>query len=261
MGRNNKPVTVKMRPTRPSLVIVGHGSSVSDGAHDAAMQHAMTLRQSHRYGAVEVRFLAKQTTTAELPKGEVFLLPFFMSDGFFVKKRIPEEFGLTKGERREEERHLYLCDALGVDPELSDIITTMGREICTEQGWKAKQTHLLLIAHGSEKSPASEQATLLQRDAVEGSGRFQSVTSAFLNQSPTLPDKLQDLAGKGGPVVIVGLFAAEGPHATEDVPAEIARWREMGQDHEAVQYAGVVGVRPEIVKLIQHSISRCASRA
>ncbi|MCR9213270.1 MAG: hypothetical protein NXI13_06095 [Proteobacteria bacterium] len=250
-----------MLPTRPSVVIVGHGSSLSDGAHDAALQHAMTLRQSNRYGSVEVRFLAKQTEKTVLPKGEVFLLPFFMSDGFFVKNRIPAEFELVDGARLEEDRHLFLCDALGVDPELAEIIGTMGQEICRHKGWKPLNTHLLLIAHGSEKSPASEKATLLQQKAVEKRELFRSVSSSFLNQSPSLPEVLGELGQLSGPIVIVGLFAAEGPHATEDVPAEIARWRERRQDHADVEYAGVVGIRPEIVKLIQHSISRRAVQA
>lgn len=250
-----------MPPTRPSLVIVGHGSSVSDGAHEAALQHAMTLRQSHRYGTVEVRFLAKETESADLPEGEIFLLPFFMSDGFFVKKRIPEAYGLTDGRRREETRQLFLCDALGVDPELADILIKMAEEACTERGWRPAQTDLVLIAHGSEKSTASQEATLLQQRTVDARNRFRAVQAAFLNQAPRLPDKLEQLGRSAGPVVIVGLFAAEGPHATEDVPAEIARWRETAEKTMEVCYAGVVGVRPEIVKLIQHSISRCAARS
>lgn len=81
-----------MLPTRPSVLIIAHGSSVSEEAHEVAERHAITLRQSKRYGTVKVCFIVELDKMPDMPNGEIFLLPFFMSGGIFVKKRFPIYF-------------------------------------------------------------------------------------------------------------------------------------------------------------------------
>ncbi|MCC3303241.1 CbiX/SirB N-terminal domain-containing protein [Sneathiella sp. HT1-7] len=249
-----------MPPTRPSVLIVAHGSSVSVDAQEAAKQHALTLQQSNRYGQVGVCFLAGNHTSPNLPGGEVFLLPFFMSNGYFVARRIPELFELTEGQRICTDRQLYQCDALGIDPELAGIISAMAQEVCADKGYAPVDIHLVLVAHGSEKSRASAEATYLQQRTVESRQEFARVSVAFLNEAPFLGQWLKNQPENGPPLVLVGLFAADGPHAMEDVPGAIAEWqRETGSKLPA-HYAGAIGTRPEIVRLIQHSISRCAAK-
>ncbi|MDF2367444.1 CbiX/SirB N-terminal domain-containing protein [Sneathiella sp.] len=249
-----------MPPTRPSVLIVAHGSSVSDDAQEAAKQHALTLQQSNRYGRVDVCFLAGERSEPDLPGGEVFLLPFFMSNGYFVTRRIPELFKLNKGQHICADRQLFQCEALGIDPELAGIISSMARGVCVEQGYRPTDIHLVLVAHGSEKSTASAEATYLQRKTVDSGREFARVSAAFLNEAPFLDQWLQDQSESGLPLVLVGLFAADGPHATEDVPGAIAKWQEETGSTLPAHYAGAIGTRPEIVRLIQHSISRCAAK-
>jgi sirohydrochlorin cobaltochelatase len=249
-----------MLPTRPSVLIVAHGSSVSDDARDAAKQHALTLQQSNRYGRVHPFFLVGSQAAPDLPTGEVFLLPFFMSNGYFVSRRIPEVFGLEDGRRISADRQIFQCDALGIDPELAEIISVMAREVCLEQDYAAADIHLVLVAHGSEKSQASAEATYLQRSVVEQTNEFGQVSSVFLNQAPFLEQWLEEQPESGRPLILVGLFAADGPHAMEDVPGAINRWREKTGNCQPAHYAGAIGTRPEIVRLIQHSITRCAAK-
>ena len=249
-----------MSPTRPSVIIVAHGSSVSDNARDAAMQHAMTLQQSNRYGEVISYFLIGSQTVPDLPKGEVFLLPFFMSNGYFVTRRIPELFELEQGRRIHPDRQIFQCDALGIDPELAGIISSMAREICTGRDYSPADVHLVLVAHGSEKSRASAEATSLQKKTVERANEFTKVSAVFLNEAPFLDKWLAEQPEDGPPLVLIGLFAADGPHATEDVPGAITRWREGTGSRLPADYAGAIGARPEIVRLIQHSITRCAAK-
>ncbi|MEH6526160.1 MAG: CbiX/SirB N-terminal domain-containing protein [Sneathiella sp.] len=248
-----------MIPTRPSVLIIAHGSSVSKEAHEAAEQHAATLRQSNRYGTVGVCFLTEADLMPNLPDGEVFLLPFFMSNGFFVQKKIPSLFKLVDGRRAEQNNVILQCDALGLDPELSGIIINMGLEACEHMLENPEDIHLVLVAHGSEKSKASADATYHQQKAVEKRSIFGDVTSVFLNEQPELGQWLISHSDDVRPKILIGLFAAEGPHATEDVPAGIHRATEAIPEPLTIWYAGIVGTRPEIVKLVQDSITRCAA--
>ena len=248
-----------MLPTRPSVMIIAHGSSVSEDAHEVAEQHALTLRQSKRYGSVKVCFIVELDKMPDMPNGEIFLLPFFMSGGFFVNKKIPSLFRLIDGRRIEHERIILQCDALGLDPELSGIIINMGLEACEQMSQNPENIHLVLVAHGSEKSTASAEATHLQQLAVEKGSVFGEVSSVFLNEEPELAQWLISHSDDVRPKILIGLFAAEGPHAMEDVPAGIRRAKDAIPRSQTIQYAGIVGARPEIVKLVQDSITRCAA--
>lgn len=248
-----------MRPTRPSVLIIAHGSSVSEGAREAAEHHALTLRQSRRYGTVKVCFMVEMDKVPELPGGEIFLVPFFMSSGFFVNTKIPNLFQLVDGRRIEQERAILQCDALGLDPELSDIIVNMGREACGQISQSPENIHLVLVAHGSEKSKASAEATRHQQRAVEKKSVFGEISSVFLNEEPDLLRWLISRTDEAKPIILIGLFAAEGPHAVKDVPDCIRRAKKAMSESQIIQYAGIVGTRPEIVKLIQDSITRCAA--
>ncbi len=255
-----------MKPSRPSLLIIGHGSSESQEAEKAVREHAVTLRQSNRYGSVDVQFLKGKAMEARLPEGEVFLLPFFMSHGYFVSHTIPRLFDLHEGEKKDDLRHILLCDAIGVDPTLSEILERMALEICAEEKYQPEKVTLLLAAHGSAKSKASRDAARLQEDVLRQHSDFRTVVSVFLEEEPTLSNWLQDERVEEGPVIVLGLFAAEGPHATEDVPQQIREGQDgfhrvRGIKPEEVHYAGVVGTRPEVVRLIQQSISRRAGAA
>lgn len=250
---------VKMHPSRPSLLIIAHGSTVSAEAHAAAAQHALTLRQSNRFGSIDVCFLTETDTLPALPLGEVYLLPFFMSNGYFVRRRIPELFGLINGRKVEKDRVVFQCDALGIDPELSEIIATMGVEACIQGALKPENVNLVLVAHGSEKSKASAEATYFQQRAVEESKLFGDVSCVFLNEVPKLESWLIKNTDDVRPKILVGLFTAEGPHAMKDVPEGIDRAQRRLTAPQIIHYSGVVGTRPEIVKLIQDSITRCAA--
>ena len=250
-------------PSRPSLIIVGHGSSSNSAAEIAVEEHAITLRQSRRFGAVLTHFVQKGSNLPPLPNGELFILPFFMSDGFFVRKKIPSIFGLIDGERHSGDRHLVQCDAIGIDPELSQIIDTCVSEVRERKEIRKDNIALLLVAHGSSKSTASREAALLQQEIARRKNIAATVEVAFLEEAPSIEDSLAQLSKRFDHVVIIGLFSANGPHATDDVTQAIDTFKNsekvpLIQSVTEIYYTGAIGVRPEIVRLIQNSISRKA---
>lgn len=250
-----------MKPSRPSLIIVGHGSSQSEGAEVAVRAHAAALRQSNRFGQVLTHFLKQDKMPDPLPEGEVFILPFFMSDGYFVKTKIPEIFELQDFERHEQGRDIYQCDAIGVDPGLTDLMVQMIDEELQEFGRDPKECAVLLAAHGSAKNSASANAARLQAERLLNVEKVEHVEVAFLEEMPSIAQSLDQLGQDFDIILVIGLFASEGPHAMEDVPNEIMAWQKSqksADDQPLIHYSGVVGTRYEILKLIQLSISRRA---
>lgn len=249
----------KMKASRPSVIIVGHGSSTSKNAEEAANIHAEALRQSEIYSTVVVHFLTEQDLPADLPSGEVFIFPFFMSEGYFVKSKITDVFELENCEHHSAERDIYQCPALGVDPAITDVLLRMGGESCALHGYSAADVDIVLLAHGSVNSPASRRATETHMKSLTELNVFKSVSSAFLEEAPRLDELIFKERRAEKVIIVIGLFAAEGPHAMDDVPEILAQigdrnLLDSGRFFSKLHYAGVVGVRPEIVELIQNSV-------
>lgn len=248
-----------MKVGRPSVIIVGHGSLTSKNAEEAANIHAEELRQSGIYETVVVHFLTEQGLPADLPSGEVYIFPFFMSEGYFVKSKITDVFELENCEHHSADRDIYQCPALGVDPSMTAILLKMAEESCALYGYSAADVDIVLLAHGSGNSPASRRAAETHVQSLTVLSVFKSVASAFLEEAPRLDDLFLEESLPEKVVIVIGLFAAEGPHAMNDVPVildQIADRNLMdnGRLFSKLHYAGVVGVRPEIVELIQNSV-------
>ncbi len=255
----------KKKANRPSVIIVGHGSSTSKNAEEAANIHAKELRRSGFYETVLVHFLTGQDLPPDLPSGEVYIFPFFMSEGYFVKSKISDVFELESCEHHSENRNIHQCPALGVDPSMSTILPKMAEESCALYGYSSADVDIVLLAHGSSKFPASRRATENQVQSLAALNIFRSVSSAFLEEQPRLDDLVFNEPNEEKVIVVIGFFAAEGPHAMIDVPATIDQIRDRnrlgdGRLFSKLHYVGVVGVRPEIVQLIHHSVASVSAR-
>ena len=91
--------------------------------------------------------------------------------------------------------------------------------------------------------------------------KVEHVEVAFLEEPPSIAQTLNKFGSDFEIVLVIGLFASEGPHAMEDVPNEMIAWqKDPGYSGKLplVHYCGVVGTRYEILRLIQLSISRRA---
>ncbi|MEH6404015.1 MAG: CbiX/SirB N-terminal domain-containing protein [Sneathiella sp.] len=243
-----------------SLFIVGHGSSLSKGAENAARAHAETLRKSGVYEKVLVHFLIGEQPLPSIPDGEVFVFPFFMTGGGTVEARLSKLLPLGQTEEAGSNSHIYQCDALGMSKTLVHILKKMTEEVCDQYSYGSSAVQVVLFAHGSGKTDASFQTTKMQEDRLREITDFESITSVFLEQEPYIQDWLDENAFGNGPTIILGVFAADGPHSAVDVPSAISEWEqkirlERQVDVLPIHYAGAVGARPEIVELIQQSVA------
>lgn len=249
---------------RPGVLIIGHGSSRSAGAFASAEGHAARLRATGRFGTVATGFLRGGTPPREaldaMPDGEIFIVPFLMSEGYFSRVRIPDDLGLAGRVTEAAGRRLVYCDPVGTDPALATVAVEVALGQCRALGCAPAETEVLVVGHGSPNDPGSRRATLEQAGRLERSGRFRSISCAFLDETPTLPERLAGIPHAGPPVVLVGLFAADGLHAGLDIPEMVADWhRKAGRKagrRRCLAYAGAVGSRPAVTDLLLAAIER-----
>lgn len=205
---------------------------------------AALLRRSGAFEDVACAFLSMPPAPAEalaaLRGDPVHVVPLFMSDGYFV--RAVERALAAEGHGG---RRLRRAPPVGLMPELTGVIERRALAACAEGGLEPGRCGLLVVAHGYEKGPASREAARFHTRPLAAAGRFRWVDAAFLEEEPTIPDRL---AARGGDLVAVGLFAAPGGHAAEDVPEALAADPRRGG--RRVLYTGAIGADPAVAGVI-----------
>lgn len=211
---------------------------------------AAALRRGGAFEEVACAFLSMPPAPAEalaaLRGDPVCAVPLFMSDGYFVRA-VGRALAADDGR---EGRRLRQARPIGLMPELTGVIERRALAACAEGGLEPGRCGLLVVAHGYTGSPASREATRFHTEPLAAAGRFRWVDAAFLEEEPTIPDRL---AARGGDVVAVGLFAAPGGHAAEDVPEVLAADPRRGE--RRVLYTGAIGADPAMAEVIATAIA------
>lgn len=234
-----------------TLLLVGHGSE-RDPAPAAALEaHAEALRRGGLFQEVRTAFLygAPDARAAEqgLSGRHVYVMPVFMCDGLFVRKTVPERFGLGGSVTQRQGRQWYQCPPVGLADGLPQLIDQRLRAAADKRNTDPRRATLLLIGHGSLNSPASWQATEEVARRLRTVTPFQRVVTAYLEQSPRLSECLPDL---DGPVFMCGLFAADGSHAATDIPRIVA-----DVSRSDLHYLGPIGKDVDIPQLIVEQVA------
>ena len=98
---------------------------------------------------------------------------------------------------------------------------------------------LVLIAHGSARNPGRRLAAHTHTETLRH--RFGSARLGFLEEAPFAADVLR--AARGDKVAVVGMFAGEGGHPSDDLPALLAH-------SPRLLWAGSIGAHPAMADLI-----------
>jgi len=251
---------------RATVVIVGHGATDEPQAAWSVVGHANALRAQGRFHGVIAGVLNGEPD-AEAALGAldvplVYLVPLFMSDGYFVRRLIPERLRLAGPITVRDGRTLCYCEPVGTHEGLADVIAARLRTACRSHGLALPRTAVVLAGHGSPRDPASAEATRSCAERLAESAEFASVGTAFLEEPPFIAEAAKANAGK--PTIFVGFFAADGVHAERDLrhllglsPCQAARRRQSG--HTLV-YTGAIGPDPAVGNLIIERIREADDR-
>lgn len=145
----------------------------------------------------------------------VLIFPMFMADGWFTRSELPRrlaEAGLPPARMR-------LLAPFGTDPAAIDLAEAVLRAAVAERGWRLAETHLLLAAHGSFRSPAPAAVARRVARVLVDRLRPASLATGFIDQAP----QVAAIAGElPAPALCLPFFALAGGHVEEDLPAALA---------------------------------------
>ena len=213
-----------------TLLIIGHGSTVNGDSGATVFQHAAELRRRGLFAAVREAFFKIDPrigpTLADIRTPRVFVVPLFVSEGYFTRQAIPCELGLPAGAQdampchvRFDERIVTYCPPVGTHPLMTEIILARARSVLagpqlTRDSYN--DTALVIAGHGTGLNPESRKSIERQVELIRAQHLFAEVHPAFLEEEPriaTIPDFIQ-----APRIVVVPFFMSDGLHVCEDIP-------------------------------------------
>ncbi len=225
------------------LLLVGHGSERCIGPNKQLLEQAAQLRASGKFGSVEAAVLygapSLDQAMARFGEQPVHVVPMFMCDGMFTQRIIPEkiEQACLKGQ------HVSYEQPIGLSSGMVNLISRRIQRTVTDDGFLDTDVTVLIVGHGSTASDASFRTTERHARDLRTQRVFRSVETAYLDQFPHIGKVLPSLRGR---IYVVGLFAAEGSHAQDDIPEAIGK----APNRNNIHYLGPIGADAAMIDLV-----------
>ncbi len=271
-----------------TLVLVGHGSTINADSAAPTHQHADELRRRGVFGQVLECFWKQEPGISGVLRGawlpRVFVVPLFISEGYFTEEVIPRELGLCQtGETdfpRVQQRggqKIHYCGPVGTHDSMTGVLERRAVDIVRQHPTpsgapRPGEVSLFIAGHGTGNNEKSRQAIERQVTLLRGTGRFHDVHGVFMEEDPRIGD-CHALAQTGN-IVMVPFFISDGLHSFEDIPVMLGEpvetvqarlrsgqptWPNPMRKHDRwVWYSRSIGNEPHLPDVI---LERVAERA
>src|SRR5207248_7180315 len=146
-----------------ALLIVGHGSTVNPDSSAPTLAHAAEIRRRKIFAEVACAFWKEEPSLRDAlflfdpkPIREVYVVPNFISEGYFTQTVIPRELELNGRITKRSSGQIWkYCEPVGNHPSITDLLLRRAQEISPEDPAK---TSLLIVAHGTDLNENSAAA-------------------------------------------------------------------------------------------------------
>jgi len=205
-----------------ALLIVGHGSTVNPDSSAPTLAHAAEIRSREVFVDVECAFWKEEPSLRDAlflfdPKEirEVYVVPNFISEGYFTETVIPRELDLSgRTTRRRNEQIWKYCEPVGNHSMMTELLLHRAHEIAP--GVREAEASLLIVAHGTDLNENSATAAKREAEKIRALGKYASVLNVYMEESPLVADWKKLTSSPN--VVVVPFFISDGLHSYEDIP-------------------------------------------
>src|SRR6266513_3041100 len=141
---------------KTALLIVAHGSTVNPDSSAPTLAHAAEIRRRKIFREVSCAFWKEEASLRDAlflfdPKSvrEVYVVPNFISEGYFTQTVIPRELELDAPVTKRDSGQIWnYCEPVGNHPAMTDLLLKRAREIAPAVD--PLETTLLIAAHGTD---------------------------------------------------------------------------------------------------------------
>ena len=264
-------------------MLVGHGSTKNAESTAPTYQHADELRRRGVFAQVIECFWKQEPGIASALRGvvapRVFVVPLFISEGYFTEEVIPRELGLTIQNsefkiqkfplvQKRGSQTLYYCGPIGTHDSMTNVLLARAQAIVEKFPFprtpKPKETALFIAGHGTGKNENSRNAIERQVEIIRARSIYAEVHPVFMEEDPRIGDCYRMASVKN--LLMVPFFISDGLHSFEEIPVLLGEperivrerlkkgqptWRNPTEKHgKLVWYSASVGSEPLIAEVI-----------
>ena len=210
-----------------ALVVMGHGTTLNAESAAPVRQHAAELRGRKLFAGVQEAFWKQEpqikTVLAGLTQPRVFIVPLFISEGYFSTEVIPRELGFSYPDRLRLKvggtEQIY-CAPVGTHESMTRVILARAAGVVAQfpfpRAPKPQDITLFIAGHGTERNANSRKAIERQVEIIRAQKIYAEVQAVFMEEEPRIKG-CHELA-KTRYCVVVPFFISDGLHAVEDIP-------------------------------------------
>ena len=213
--------------TDAALVILGHGTTLNDQSAAPVRQHAAELRRRNLFAEVREAFWKQEprikTVLAGLSPPRIFIVPLFVSEGYFSTEIIPKELGFSFPENlklKTENLELFYCRPVGSHDLMTTVILARAKTVMEQFPFprppKPAETTLLIAGHGTGRNANSRKTVERQVELIRALKIFADVRAVFMEEEPFIKGCSETVATRN--IVVVPFFISDGLHVAEDIP-------------------------------------------
>jgi sirohydrochlorin cobaltochelatase len=265
------------------LVVLGHGTALNEASAAPVRQHAAELRHRKIFAEVREAFWKQEPqikmVLAAITAPRVFIVPLFISEGYFSTEIIPTELGFQFPERLSlitRNSSLFYCRPVGSHALMTKVILARAAEVVKQfpfpRAPKPAETTLFIAGHGTERNANSRKAIERQAELIRARNLYAGVHDIFMEEDPRIGD-CYDIA-QTKHIVVVPFFISDGLHAAEDIPVLLGEperlvkerhaagqpaWRNPTEKHgKLVWYSPSVGTEPLLADVVLERVREAA---
>ena len=264
-----------------ALVVLGHGTTQNDSSAAPVYQHAAELRRRKIFAQVREAFWKQEPqikrVLPEISAPRVFIVPLFISEGYFSTEVIPRELGFSAHSTLSTQHStIYYCPPVGTHDSMARVLLARANEIVETfpfpRAPKPKDVTLFIAGHGTEKNKNSRKAIERQVELIRAMNQYASVQAIFMEESPRIAECYQLATTKN--LVVVPFFISDGLHTQEDIPVLLGEakraveqrlvagqpaWRNPTEKNgRLVWYSPAIGSEPRLADVILERVREAA---
>jgi sirohydrochlorin cobaltochelatase len=255
---------------KSALIIVGHGSTLNPDSSAPTLDHAEVLREKGFFSEVHSAFWKEEPSFRQVfhmvDAEEIYVVPNFISEGYFTRTVIPRELELEGPVTRQKGRVIKYCEPVGNHPRMTDLLLKRAAEIAP--GVPPQQTSLLIVGHGTNLNDNSAFAAKREVEKIAERNLYAEVFNTYMEEAPLISDWFQFTTQPN--VVVVPFFIADGLHSYQDIPVLLGLEKEPGLaasqrevfrhnpylfENRALYYANAIGTEPLFSEIILDQVS------
>jgi sirohydrochlorin cobaltochelatase len=205
-----------------ALLIVAHGSTVNPESSAPTLAHAAEIRCRKVFVEVGCAFWKEEPSLRDAlflfdPEEvrEVYVVPNFISEGYFTQAVIPRELELNGRITKRSSGQLWkYCEPVGNHSMMTELLLRRADEVA--QDADPAKISLLIVAHGTDLNENSAVAAKREAEKIRALGKYAAVLNVYMEETP-LVSTWKKLT-KTPNVVVVPFFISDGLHSYEDIP-------------------------------------------